>query len=219
MYGNDDAFTQSGYDVFKATLEAEGIEILTEETFAKGDTDFSAQLTKIQSLNPDAIVVSALAEEAANIMVQARTLGIPETIRFIGGNGFNSPKLAEIAGTAAEGAISGSAWNVASIYPASVSFVKAFNAEYGANPDQFAAQAYTAAWVAALAIKNADSIDHAAVRDALAQIKDLESPLGMFSFDRQPRPRPRTGRVDRQRRCVRGLQAVGYSNLVARNVF
>jgi len=183
MYGNDDAFTQSGYDVFKAALDAEGIEILTEETFAKGDTDFSAQLTKIQSLNPDAIIVSALAEEAANIMIQARTLGIPESVRIIGGNGFNSPKLAEIAGPAAEGAISGSAWNVASTFPASVDFVTAFNAEYGGDPDQFAAQSYTAAWAAVTAIKNADSVDHAAVRDAIAQIKDMDSPLGVFSFD------------------------------------
>jgi branched-chain amino acid transport system substrate-binding protein len=183
MYGNDDAFTQSGYDVFKAALDAEGIEILTEETFAKGDTDFSAQLTKIQSLNPDAIIVSALAEEAANIMVQARTLGIPESVRIIGGNGFNSPKLAEIAGAAAEGAISGSAWNVASTFPASADFVTAFNAEYGGDPDQFAAQAFTAAWAAATAIKDADSVDHAAVRDALTQISGMDSPLGSFSFD------------------------------------
>jgi len=181
MYGNDDAFTQSGFDVFKAALQAEGVEILTEETFAKGDTDFSAQLTKIQSLAPDAIVISALAEEAANIMLQARTLGI--TVPFIGGNGFNSPKLAEIAGPAAEGAISGAAWNIASTYPASADFVAAFNTEYGGNPDQFAAQAYTAAWVAAYAIKSADSVDHAAVRDALAQTTGVESPLGFFAFD------------------------------------
>jgi branched-chain amino acid transport system substrate-binding protein len=188
MYGNDDAFTQSGYDVFKAALQAEGIEILTEETFAKGDTDFSAQLTKIQSLNPDALVVSALAEEAANIMIQARQLGIPDSVRIIGGNGFNSPKLAEIAGKAAEGAISGSAWNVASTYPASADFVKAFNTEYGANPDQFAAQAYTAAWAAATAIKNADSVDHTAIRDALAKLSGLDSPLGLFSFDAKRDP-------------------------------
>ena len=127
--------------------------------------------------------MSALAEEAANIMIQARTLGIPESVRIIGGNGFNSPKLAEIAGPAAEGAISGSAWNVASTFPASVDFVTAFNAEYGGDPDQFAAQSYTAAWAAATAIKNADSVDHAAVRDAIAQIKDMDSPLGVFSFD------------------------------------
>ena len=116
-------------------------------------------------------------------MIQARQLGIPDTVRIIGGNGFNSPKLAEIAGPAAEGAISGSAWNVASTFPASANFVKAFNAEYGSDPDQFAAQAYTAAWAAMTAIKNADSVDHTAIRDALTQIKDMDSPLGSFSFD------------------------------------
>lgn len=185
MYGNDDAFTQSGYEVFAVALADAGIEVLTEETFAKGDTDFSAQLTKIMSMEPDAIVVSALAEEAANIMVQARTLGI--SVPFIGGNGFNSPKLAEIAGGAAEGAISGAAWNIASTVPASADFVAAFNAEYGADPDQFAAQAYSAAWAAANALKTAGA-DRAAVRDALDALDGMDSPLGSFGFDNNRDP-------------------------------
>ena len=188
MYGNDDAYTQGGYKVFKETLDKEGIKILTTETFAKGDIDFSAQLTKIKSLNPDAIVVSALAEEAANIMVQARTLGIPDSVHIIGGNGFNSPKLAQIAGKSAEGAISGSAWTVASSFPASADFVKTFTAENNAAPDQFAAQAYVAAWVVGVAVKNANSSDHAAVRDALTKIKDFDTPLGKFAFDANRNP-------------------------------
>jgi len=49
MYGNDDAFTKSGYDVFAQAIADEGLEVVATETFAKGDTDFSAQLTKIQS--------------------------------------------------------------------------------------------------------------------------------------------------------------------------
>ena len=188
LYGNDDAFTQSGYDVFKAALTDAGIEILDTETFAKGDTDFATQLTKIKGLNPDAIIVSALVDEAANILIQARTLGIPETVPIIGGNGFNSPKLIQIAGASAEGAIFGSAWNIASNFPANVDFVKAYQTEYSSDPDQFAAQAFTAAWVTALAIKNAGSVDHAAVRDALAQIKDFDSPLGKYSFNAQRDP-------------------------------
>src|ERR1035437_9718987 len=48
IYGNDDAFTKSGYDVFKATLEAQKIPVTTTETYAKGDVDFKAQLTKIK---------------------------------------------------------------------------------------------------------------------------------------------------------------------------
>jgi len=183
MYGNDDAFTKSGYDVFAQALADEGIEVLTTETFAKGDTDFSAQLTKIQALEPDAIVLSALAEEAANIMIQARQLGIPEDIRFIGGNGFNSPKLFELGGEAANGAISGSAWNISSTSAASQKFVADYEAEYGTKPDQFAAQSYTAAWALATAIRDADSTDRAALRDALDAMDFIESPLGPFSFD------------------------------------
>jgi branched-chain amino acid transport system substrate-binding protein len=188
LYENDDAYTQGSYETFKAALQTEGIEILAEETYSKGTTDFTTQLNKIKSLAPDAIVVSAYVEEAAEIMTQARALGIPETVRFIGGNGFNSPKLAQIAGAAAEGAISGSAWNQSSAFPASVDFVTAFTALYGTAPDQFAAQAYTAAWVTATAILNAGSVDHAAVRDALAQIQDFNSPLGVFSFDADRNP-------------------------------
>lgn len=188
MYGNDDAFTKSGYDVFVQALNDNGIEILTTETFATGDTDYSAQLTKIQSLNPDAIVLSALAEEAANIMIQARQLGIPESVRFIGGNGFNSPKLYELAGEAANGAISGSAWNVSSTSAASQKFVADYEAEYGSTPDQFAAQAYTAAKAMATALRNADSTDPAMIRDALAAMETIESPLGPFAFDENRDP-------------------------------
>ena len=47
VYGNDDAFTKSGYDVFKATLEAQKISVTDTETYAKVDVDFNAQLTKI----------------------------------------------------------------------------------------------------------------------------------------------------------------------------
>ena len=188
MYGDDDAFTKSGYDVFKAALDAAGVEILTTETFKKGDTDYSAQLTKIKSLNPDAIVVSALAEEAAGIMSQARQLGIPDSVRFIGGNGFNSPKLAELAGPAAERAISGAAWFIGNESPGNQDFVKAYNAKYGTNPDQFAAQAYAGVYILANAIKNAGSADSQAIRDALAQIKDLPTVLGNYAFDEGRNP-------------------------------
>lgn len=183
MYGNDDQFTQSGYEVFATALADSGIEILSTDTFAKGDTDFSAQLTKIKNLEPQAIVASALAEEAANIMLQARQLGIADSIYFIGGNGFNSPKLAEIAGASAEGAVSGAAWFISNPTPENEAFVAAYQEAYGADPDQFAAQAYTAAWVLAKAIKDAGSAEPAAIRDALANIKDFPTPLGNFSFD------------------------------------
>ncbi|MDV6321213.1 ABC transporter substrate-binding protein, partial [Chromohalobacter sp. HP20-39] len=49
LYGNDDVFTKSGYDNFKKALEDLKIPVTTIETFAKGDVDFKAQLTKIKA--------------------------------------------------------------------------------------------------------------------------------------------------------------------------
>src|SRR6476660_4822909 len=90
LYGNDDVFTKSGYDNFKKALDGLHIPVTTTETFAKGDVDFKAQLTKIKASGADAIVLSALLAEGAPIMVQARQLGI--ALPFIGGNGMNSPR-------------------------------------------------------------------------------------------------------------------------------
>ncbi len=49
LYGNDDVFTKSGYDNFKKALDDAKIPVTTTETFAKGDVDFKAQLTKIKA--------------------------------------------------------------------------------------------------------------------------------------------------------------------------
>ncbi len=186
LYGNDDDFTYSGYEVFVEALEDNEIEITTEETFARGDVDFNAQLTNIIATEPDAIVVSALAQEGVPIIVQARQLGFTGPI--IGGNGFNSPAIVAQAGDAANGVIVGAAWNIANQNPLSAAFIEAFEEAYDAQPDQFAAQAYTGTWLIATAIRRADSADPADIRDALAEIEDFPTPLGSFSFDEDRNP-------------------------------
>lgn len=180
MYGQDDAFTKSGYDVFKQALADNSITVTDTETFAKGDKNFNAQLTKIIGGNPDAIVVSALADEGTAILTQARQLGFDGPI--IGGNGFNSPAVIKNAGDAAEGLVVGAAWNQASDVPENKAFIDAYTAAYGSAPDQFAAQAYAGVHILAAAIEKAGSADSKAIRDALTTIKDLPTALGSFSF-------------------------------------
>ena len=184
IYGNDDAFTKSGYDVFKKVLEDQKIPVTTTETYVKGDVDFKAQLTKIKGTNPDAIVCSCLAEEAANIMLQARGLGIKAP--FIGGNGFNSPKLFEISKLAGEGTFVGSPW--ANTNPAAVNkaFVAAYQKKYGNEPNQFAAQAYDAMYIAAAALKDVKlsgdlNADREALKNALPKVS-IDGATGPFKF-------------------------------------
>lgn len=184
LYGNDDIFTRSSYDNFKKALQDLKIGVTTTETFAKGDVDFKPQLTKIKGTNPDAIVLSALVAEGAPIMVQARQLGI--TLPFVGGNGMNSPRVFELARDHSDNLWVGSPWSVESSAPENKRFVAAYQKAYGALPDQFAAQAYDAMYIAAQAMRklkfagNLDA-DRRALRDALPAVQ-WNGATGPFKF-------------------------------------
>ncbi len=189
LYGNDDAFTKNGYDVFKAALAHQKIAVTTTETFAKGDVDFRAQLTKIRTTKPDAIIVSALAEEAANIMIQARQLGLKMPV--LGGNGFNSPKLFEIAKGSADNIIVGGPWSIDNSTPANKNFVASYRQKYKADPDQFAAQAYDAVYIVSDALKKVKlsgdvAKDREALRAALPTVR-INGATGAFSFRKAPK--------------------------------
>ena len=194
MYANDDAFSKSGYDVMKGALEKLGIETLTTETFGTKDSDFSAQMTKVKALNPDAIVVSCLVEPAAGILLAKKALGIPASVRVIGGNGLNSPKIGEIAGDAADGTIVGSPWFIGKTDPINQKFVAAYKAKYNSDPDQFAAQAYDTLFIVADAIKAAGAADSEKIKDSLGKVK-RSGVLGAFSFTADRDPADTTGVV------------------------
>jgi branched-chain amino acid transport system substrate-binding protein len=180
LYGNDDVFTKAGHDVMKRALDTQGVKILGTQTFAKPDRDYNAQLTVLQALGPDILVVSALADNASSIAIQARQLGYTGPI--LGGNGFNSPAFIRNAGPAAEGVLVGTAWNAASPDPVNQRFLAAMRAR-GTDPDQFAAQAYTGVYVIAEAIKLAGNRGgREDIVAGFARVKDLATPLGRFSF-------------------------------------
>ncbi len=181
MYANDDAFSKSGFDVMKATAEKLGLKILTIESFGSKDSDFSAQLTKIKGLKPDAVGISALVEPVAGVLLQARQLGFGHETLFIGGNGSNSPKLGQIAGRAADGLLVGSPWFIGKPDPLNTRFVAAFKAKYAKDPDQFAAQAYDCMFIVAAAIDRAGAPDPAKITAALAKT-DYTGVMGPFTF-------------------------------------
>ncbi len=186
LYGNDDVFTKSGYDNFKKALDDQKMPVTTTETFAKGDVDFKAQLTKIKATNPDAIVLSALLAEGAPIMVQARQLGL--TVPFIGGNGMNSVKVFDLAKGASDGLWVGSPWSIENRTAENNSFIIAYTKKYSAPPDQFAAQAYDAMHIATEALKKIKlsgdlAKDREALQAALPAIK-WTGATGPFSFRR-----------------------------------
>ena len=187
MYSNNNDWAVSGFKTFEQSMKANNIEAIAIETFADKDTDFSAQLTKIAALKPDAVMVSGLYQEAALIMKKAREIGI--TVPFVGNNGFNSPQLIKSAGKAADGAIVASPWFPGKDDAKVKKFVAAYKAKYNREPDQFAAQAYDALHIMASALEKAGTTtDRKKLKESLTTIKDFPGVTGKFAFDAKRNP-------------------------------
>ena len=182
IYDESDLFSTDSEAVVKEALTANSVEILTTETFQTGETDFSAQLTRIKESNPDAIFISATPIETPEILIQGRQLGISASVPFLITLTLASSQI-QPAGDAAEGAITFTGWISTADTPGNQAFVQNYRAAYGVEPDIWAAQSYTTVYILAKAIADAQSADPNAIRDALANITDFDTILGKFSFN------------------------------------
>ena len=179
LYDETDLFSTDRDETLRETFAANSIEVLTSEVYQSGDTDFSAQLTRIKALNPDAIFVSALPPEKPGILIQAQELGISAPFII---SSLTEVEI-QVAGAAAEGAITFTGWLSTDDTPGNQAFVQNYSTTFGMTPNAFAALSYGSVYVLAEAIKSAERKDTIAIRDALANIKDLDTIFGKFSFD------------------------------------
>ncbi len=179
IYDEADLFSTDADTAVREVLAAKGIEVIATETFQGGDTDFSAQLTRIQALDPDVIFVSSLPPEKPGILTQGHQLGIsaPFIVRTLTGADVQA------AGAAAEGAMTFIGWGAAIDTQGNQVFVENYSAKFGTEPNNYAARAYATLHILAEAIAKAQSTDSAVIRDALASIRDFDTILGKFSFD------------------------------------
>ena len=185
IYDETDSYSIDSYEKFRDTLTEIGIEILTTETFQStgisqsNEINFSAQLTRIKGVNPDAIFIAAQLPEQTAILIQGRQLGISTEVPFI----TSLINDVENARAAAEGVISFAGWISTAETPGNQVFVQKYRATYGSEPNAWTAQSYAAVYIVVTAIAEAQSTDPAEIRDALADTKNFDTVLGAFSFN------------------------------------
>ena len=171
-------------EVFKREFERLGGMVITSDGYPQGGTDFRTVLGKIQKASPDAIYLPGYVTEVTQILKQARQLGI--VTRILGVNSLYDPKLVEIAGEAAEGAVfTYPTYDPKSADPAISGFVAAYVERYGEAPDAFAAQGYDAYRVLFRALEkvSGESDERVQIRDLLLSSGTYEGPGGTSTFD------------------------------------
>lgn len=172
---------------FKEAFTQGGGKIVAEEAYVAKDTDFRATLTRIKSANPEFLFLPGYYEEVGLIVKQARELGL--NVPIMGGDGWDSPKLVEIAGKdALNNTYITNHYSSGDPDPKIQEFVKAFKAKYNKAPDAFNALGYDTAYFLADAIKRAGSADPVKIKDALAQTKDLQLVSGTLTLNENHDP-------------------------------
>lgn len=158
-----------------------GGQIVITQSYQAGDQDFNAQITSIKGANPEIIFVPGYYGDVGLIAKQARDKGL--NVPLIGGDGWDSPSLYQIGGSALDGSYFTNHYSPNDSDPRVQKFVKAYQARYGTVPDALAATGYDAALIMFDAIKRARSLDGLAIRDALAATKDFPGVTGTVTFD------------------------------------
>ena len=163
--------------------------MVADQTFNPGDTDFSAQLTKIKNSGADSVLIWTAGKEGAAIVKAARDLGI--AVPLYGGSGQAKLEFAEGAGPAAEGFVFGtgksllpSNWGTGTAEFSHVEeFSKRYSDAYGEVPDIFAGHAFDALAILTDALKrtNGDA-DPARLTKAVEGTNGLAGYGGVFTF-------------------------------------
>jgi len=170
---------------FQAQAEKRRLKIAGRDQINPKETDYSTILTKIKSLNADALYYGGVAQAGVKLAKQAYDI-IPKTIKGAG-DGLASADFLKGAGfPAAEG------WYITIAAPHMLEdpkvkdWVERYQKKYGSAPEDYSITAYDAALVILDAIKrvaeSGKEVNRDNVRDAMQSTK-IETLQGEVAFD------------------------------------
>ncbi len=191
IYDSADAVSSAeGSAVLPALLKKAGIEVKESLTYQTKDIDFSAQITKVKSLNPDGIALGACYQQAANIVREARKQGLKQP--FLAGACTGSPEFAKLVGKDGESSVIGSAGWPDDPRPKTAAFLKKFMEKSGGKKPNYGGMraydnVYIMKWVIETGGVSNEAKDLDADRDHIrvgwTKVKDFDGVTGLTTIN------------------------------------
>ncbi len=179
-------FTKALSKFFSERFLARGGEIMQQDSFMMGDTDFSAQIARLQAADPkpDAVFISAIPGEAGLSVKQIRESGL--SMPIVSGDGFDTELVSTVPGPKLANDVYFSTHTYRADDRKEVTdFVAAYQKEYGRDPENaFAPLGFDAVGLIVNALNKANSAEPAKLRDALAATRGYKAVTGEISYTR-----------------------------------
>jgi branched-chain amino acid transport system substrate-binding protein len=158
-----------------------GMQVVLQEAYPKGNTDFSALLVKIKAANPDVIAAGTYFDDAVAITRQMKELNVnPKMFGLtVGGD---LPEFYDLLKQNAEYIYGSTQWDESLPYPGNKEWFEAYKAEFKHEPSYHSAAGYAGCVIYAEAVKRAGSLDADKVREALLKL-EIRTMFGDYKVD------------------------------------
>lgn len=180
MHGNG-AWPTSVMKAAVQQAEAAGYQIVGNQAYDQGTTDFRPILNKFRSANPDILLTSSYADDGIAIARQITEVGLKPKVVAID-TASSTVSFIEQVGNNAENIVSAVSWSPDVKYEGTPELYAALKAKTGQEPSFYEAEGYLALVIAADALRRADSLDREKVRDAL-KATNLKTPVTNVVFE------------------------------------
>ncbi len=159
-----------------------GLQVVFVEGYPKGNTDFSAILTKVRAANPDVLGAATYFDDAVAITRQMKELNVNPKMYGVTVGG-DLPTFYQLLGRNAEFIYGATQWEADLPYPGAKEFLEAYTKEFpGRDVSYHSAGGYAGCQVLVEAIRRAGSLDGQKIREALLKT-DVTTVYGGFKVD------------------------------------
>jgi branched-chain amino acid transport system substrate-binding protein len=170
IINEDTLFPKASASGTAEAAKKRGMQVVLQEAYPKGNTDFSALLVKIKAANPDVIAAGTYFDDAVAITRQMKELNVnPKMFGLtVGGD---LPEFYDLLKQNAEYVYGSTQWDESLPYPGQKEFLTAYKKKFKHEPSYHSAAGYAGCLLYADAVKKAGSLDADKVREQLLKME------------------------------------------------
>jgi len=181
IVNEDTLFSKAAATGAADLAKKKGMEVVFQEAYPKGNTDFSALLTKVRAVNPDVIAAATYFDDAVALTRQMRELNVNPRMYGVTVGG-DLPEFYDTLKQNAEYIYGATQWEHTLPYPGNKEFFERYKKEFAHEPSYHSAAGYAGCLIFAEAVKRAGTLDGDKVREQLLKL-ETRTVFGDYKVD------------------------------------
>ena len=181
VVNEDTLFSKAAAAGAAEQAKRKGLQVVFTEAYPKGNTDFSALLTKIKAANPDVLAAATYFDDAVALTRQMKELNVSPKMYGVTVGG-DLPEFYDTLKQNAEYIYGATQWEYTLPYPGNQEFFDAYKKEFNHEPSYHSAAGYAGCLIYAEAVKRAGSLDADKVREQLLKL-EMKTMFGEYKVD------------------------------------